>query len=373
MTRICDESRIMFAEIFPFLASHSAAILAAGGLIIGLIFGAVVIATNFCTMGAIADIMTSADYRRFRAWVLAAAVALAGTQALDGAGVISLSQSIYLNGRINWFGSVAGGLVFGFGMVLAGGCPARNLARAGGGDMRALTTVLIMGLSASIAMTGLFAPMRLFAEQHTAIMLPKGTAGSLADLTALTFHLGSVEAVRLVLTSLGAGAVIVWCLSDAAFRRSARDILAGLVIGGCAIAGWALTSLGQDEFAIRPTQLTSVSFVRPVADSIDYVTLFTGMDSMGFGVALVIGTIFGAAAAALLTGRFRLQGFADQVDSWRNLVGAVLMGFGGVVAVGCSIGQGITGISTMAAASFLAFAAITSGAVLGIRWLERRV
>src|SRR5262245_13463824 len=144
----------MFAESSPFVASHSAAIIAAGGLIIGVIFGAVVIITNFCTMGAIADIVTFGDYRRFRSWVLAAAIALAGTQALDAAGIVSLGQSIYLHGRVNWFGSLAGGLVLGFGMVLAGGCPSRNLARAGCGDLRALTTVLIMGVSAPVAMTG---------------------------------------------------------------------------------------------------------------------------------------------------------------------------------------------------------------------------
>jgi len=363
----------MRADNLFFFTENNVAILSAGGFVIGFIFGAIVIATNFCTMGAIADIVTRGDYRRFRSWVLAAAVALIGAQALAAAGFLQLDQSVYLRGGLHWFGSIAGGLIFGFGMVLAGGCPSRNIARAGAGDLRALTTLLVIALFAHMAMGGLLGPARVLVDRYTVASMPGGSPPSLADFAA---HLAGVDgagALRLALALTLASAALFYCFISRPFRSSPRHMLAGATIGGCAVAGWVITTLAHDDFAVTPVAPTSLSFVRPVAESVDYVTRFTGMTAMDFGVALVMGAFAGAMAMALLTRRFRIVGFADGADTSRNLAGAALMGVGGVLALGCSIGQGVAGVSTMAMDSFLAFAAIAAGAVMGIKSIEDRV
>jgi uncharacterized membrane protein YedE/YeeE len=362
----------MHADNLHFVVENAAAILSAGGFVIGFIFGAIVIATNFCTMGAVADIVLMGDYRRFRSWVLAAAVALIGTQALASAGLLHPEQSIYLRGGLRWFGSIVGGLIFGFGMVLAGGCPSRNIARAGAGDLRAATTLLVFALFAHMAMGGLFGPARLWMESVTVVAMPGGMPPSLADITARLAGISHTDAARVTLASVIGIAALLYCFLSAPFRTSPRHMLAGVAIGICTVAGWLVTTLAQDDFAFGNSMPVSLSFVRPVAETFSYLARFTGMIALEFGVALVIGSVAGAMIVALLTRRFRLEGFADSADTGRNLAGAALMGVGGVMALGCSIGQGVAGISTLAVDSFLAFAAMTIGAVTGIRFLAIR-
>ena len=363
----------MRVEASHFFAENSGAILSVGGFVIGFIFGAIVIVTNFCTMGAIADIVTAGDYRRFRSWVLAAAVALIGTQALTAAGLLHIEQSVHLRGGLHWFGSIAGGLIFGFGMVLAGGCPSRTIARAGAGDMRALTALLVVALFAHITMGGLLGPARLLIENTTVAAMPGGAPPSLPHLVAGFAVPDSIGTAQIALAGTLAAAALLYCFASGPFRRAPRHILAGVTVGACTVAGWVLTTLAHDDFVFVPVSPTSLSFVRPLADSFDYVTRFTGMIAMEFGVALMLGAFAGALAAALATGRFRLQGFANSADTGRTLAGAALMGVGGVLALGCSIGQGVSGLSTLAVGSFIAVAAIISGAVAGIRFVESRI
>ncbi len=353
-------------------ADNSAAILAIGGFAIGFTFGAIVLITNFCTMGAIADAVALDDYRRLRSWILASAVALAGAQTLSIAGIVNLDELMYLRGGFDWLGSVAGGLIFGFGMVLAGGCPSRNLVRAGAGDLRALTTLLVMALFAYVTMGGLLGPVRQALENSTAMQPPAGSTSSIADMAAHGVGLNDTGTWRGIAALLIAGSAFGYCFGEAQFRSSARHVFAGVAVGACAIAGWVVTALARDDFALVQSTPASISFVRPVADSFDYLMRFTAMSTTGFNVALVFGSLLGALVAALATGRFQIAGFADPADTKRNLAGAALMGIGGVLALGCSIGQGVTGISTMAAGSFLAFAAMASGAVLGVKYLDRQ-
>jgi uncharacterized membrane protein YedE/YeeE len=360
----------MLANNAQFFAENAAAILLVGGFVIGLIFGAIVMSTNFCTMGAVADIVSFGDYRRFRSWVLAAAVALVGAQMLDAASIVDLDRSIYLRHGLHWVGNIGGGLIFGFGMALAGGCPSRNLARAGAGDIRALMTVVVIGVFAIITHGGLLAPLRLAAESRFILPLPEGVTTSVGDLAGFVLGLDA-GSVRPAVAILIATAAFAYCFKSAAFRASPRHMLAGLGIGALAAAGWAVTGLVYDELSPTPFKPMALSFIRPAAETIAYVLHFTGIGPMTYSMALMFGALVGAMAIARLSGRFRIQGYADSADVKRNLAGAAMMGIGGVLALGCSIGQGVTGVSTMAAGSFLAFAAMALGVVAGVRYLER--
>ena len=146
------------------IAQHTPLALALGGFLIGVLFGWAVYRTNYCAMGSLSDIHNFGDYRRFRAWILAAATALVGATLLETAGVVDLARSMYLAPSFNWVGHIVGGLIFGIGMVLAGGCPSRNLARAGGGDLRALLTLVVLGLVAFMTIAGVLAPARAALE-----------------------------------------------------------------------------------------------------------------------------------------------------------------------------------------------------------------
>ncbi len=344
--------------------------LALGGVLIGFVFGFIVFRTNFCAMGSISDILTFGDYRRFRAWLLAGAVAMIGTQLLAAAGVVDLTKSMYLAPSLNWTGHLLGGLMFGFGMVLAGGCTSRNLVRAGGGDIRSIAILLVVGLFAYMTIGGIFGPARDALMRATAVPLadaPSQSLGAvLSGFSGLDPALLDVLAMILVI-----GGLLAYCLSDRGFRTSAPHLIAGLGIGLCVVAGWALTGLAYDEFATTPVEPTSLTYVRPTADTLEYLERYTAGMVPGFGVATVVGAFAGALLAAVISGRFHVTGFADSADTLRGLAGGALMGSGGVIALGCTIGQGVTGISTLALGSFLAFGAIIAGGIAGVKFMER--
>lgn len=350
------------------LSPHVVAALAA--LPIGFAFGAVSQRTNFCTMGAVSDAVIFGDWRRLRAWLLAIAVAIAGSQVLMSMGLIDLGQSIYLSDRLLWAAALLGGLLFGVGMVFAGGCGSRNLVRVGSGDLRALFIVLVLGISANMTLYGLTALPRVALTNATAMDLQEHGLASQALPDLIVPAWGGVTAVWGWLFGLGlALALAAFCLASATFRRSPRDMIAGLVVGLTVVAGWWVTGvLAVDEF--EPQPLTSLTFVAPVGDSLIYLMTFTG-DRISFGVAAVAGVILGAYVMAMLRGEFRLQGFADSADLLRSLAGAFLMGFGGVTALGCTIGQGVTGLSTLSLGSMIAFASLIAGGVLGVHLLDR--
>jgi uncharacterized protein len=353
------------------LTGNAGLALAIGGLVLGFLFGALVYRTNYCAMGSLSDIVNFGDWRRFRAWILAAAVALIGTQLLAAAGVVALDKSMYLAPALNWFGHIAGGFVFGIGMVFAGGCPSRNLARAGGGDLRSLLTLMVLGLFAYITIGGLIAPLRVAVERWTVTGLPAPTQG-LGDLCAALFGLRAGAASLGIAAALSLAAA-GYCLANSRFRGSPVHVISGLGVGLLVVAGWALTGLAYDELAARPLPPISLTYVRPAGDALEWLQRFTAAPMPGFGVASVFGALLGACAAAVAMGRFRISTFADSGDTLRNLGGAALMGIGGVMALGCTVGQSITGVATLALGSFLTFAAIIAGGFVGLRLLERRI
>jgi uncharacterized protein len=352
------------------IANNAQLILAVGGLLIGTVFGATVYRTNYCAMGSLSDIHNFNDYRRFRAWILAAATALLGTQLLQMAGIVPLEQSMYLAPRLNWLGNIAGGIIFGIGMVLAGGCPSRNLARAGGGDLRALLTLTVLGLVAYMTIAGLIAPIRAALENATALRLSFASSQGIGDLLAATIGM-SHRSINFLAATLIAALGLAYCFGDDRFRRSPVHIVSGVAVGATVIAGWAVTGLAYDDMAARPVPPVSLTYIRPMGDTLQWLALFTATPAPGFGVASVFGTLAGAFAAATAMGRFRLATFADADDTVRNLSGAAMMGVGGVMALGCTVGQAVTGVSTLALGSFITFAAIVAGGFWGLILLER--
>jgi uncharacterized protein len=352
-----------------FLTRDSALALGIGGLVLGFLFGAIVFRTNYCAMGSLSDILNFGDWRRFRAWILAAATALIGAQLLQWAGVVALDKSMYMTPSLGWVGHIVGGLMFGFGMVFAGGCPSRNLSRAGGGDLRALFTLIVLGLFAYMTIGGIFAPVRAAIERASAWALATPTQGIGALVGSVTgVSTGTANAA--ITAAIGALA-LAYCFGNARFRASPVHMLSGIGVGLVVVAGWALTGLAYDEFATRPTAPISLTYVRPAGDALQWLTLYTAAPMPGFGVTSVFGALIGACATSVAMGRFRVATFSDTGDTLRTLAGAALMGIGGVMALGCTVGQGITGISTLALGSFLTFAAIVAGGFYGLRVLER--
>ena len=352
------------------MISAAPQVLAWGGLAIGMVFGMVVERTRFCAMGALSDLHAFNDRRRLRAWLLASAVAIVGAQSLQGAAVVDLGLSMYLAPSFNWLGNILGGLMFGVGMVFAGGCASRNLVRFGAGDVRAAVVLVVMGVCAYMTIGGVFGPLRVALESATAITLPDEMEQSLTALLSLVT--GWPQASTRWLLSLAlAGSLLVYCFGDGEFRRSPALWAGGAVVGLCVVAAWAVSGLTYDEFATMPQLPQGLSFVRPSGDTLDYLERYSAHPVPGFGVAAVMGTVFGAFLAALSAGRFKLAGFADGADTLRNLAGAALMGVGGVMAMGCSIGQSVSGVSTLAVGSLLAAVSLVAGGLCGLRLLER--
>lgn len=354
------------------LSENSAAAQAIGGLVIGAFFGLVVQRTNFCAMGGISDMLTFGDTRRFRAWMLASATALIGAQALAAAGVVDLSKSMYMAPTFDWLGSIVGGLMFGFGMCFAGGCASRNMVRAGAGDLRALFIVILMGIAAYAAIGGLIGPLRAAMSDATALKLEGFgmTDQGLGALIAKLSGMAPAKAVAIAAIAVAA-ALLAYCLADARFRSSPLHVASGVLIGLAVAAGWALTGLSVDEMAATSTAPASLTFVRPSGDTLEWIERFTAQRIPAFGVATVFGVLIGAFLGAITSGRFRLATFADTSDTLRSMFGAIFMGVGGVVALGCTLGQAITGVSTLALGSLLAAAAIIVGGAAGVKTLER--
>lgn len=342
-------------------------IVGGAAFVAGLIFGATAQRTNFCTMGALSDIVFMGDWRRFRAWMLALAVGMIVSQGMHQAGLIDLGKSIYLQGPLAWAGAIIGGLLFGFGMTLAGGCGNKTLVRIGGGNLKSVVTFLVIGLFAYMTLKGLIGLGRVQIEAITNISMA-GTAAN-QGLPALLATLGLAEPVaRWLVVGIIAGGLLIFCFKDTQFRAAHTDIIGGLIIGLLVPAGWWITGvLGADEF--DPTPLSSFTFVAPMGDSMMYLMTYTGA-TINFGIAAVGGVIVGAFLSALTGKSFHVEAFYDAADMGRHLIGAAMMGIGGVMAMGCTIGQGLTGISTLSATSVIALAAILFGGIWGLKYME---
>ena len=340
---------------------------AAGGFALAAVFGFVANKTNFCTMGAVSDMLHMGSLGRLGAWFFAMGLAILGTQALDAAGLVDLAGAIYLTPNFGWLGYVVGGLAFGVGMTLAAGCGQRNLVRAGGGNLKALVVLLVLGITAYTTLRGLLGLLRINVFEAPNVALDEhGLDGQgLATLLAPALGIESPETLRFALAVLLGGGLIAFALSQSAFRRSFDNLLAGVVLGAVVTGGWFVTGyLGNDDF--EPVPLESLTFIAPVGNAINYSMTFTG-STINFGIAAVLGMIAGSFARAVTSGTFRIETFSTRSEMVSHLAGGLLMGFGGVLALGCTIGQGVTGMSTLAAGSLIAVACIIFGSALTMK------
>jgi uncharacterized protein len=330
------------------------------GLVIGLTYGAVGLVSGFCMMSSLRGWWAEGDGRLVRTYALAMGVAIAASQLLATGGLVDLGKSIYLQPSFSAPVMFLGGLLFGYGMVLSNGCGSRALVLLGRGNLRSFVVVIVLGIFAEMTLKGLIAPARI------AIVQASQTTAKLTSLPALlsTIGLGELSA-RMLAASLLSAALIIFAFAHTDFRKSPGQIAAGLVVGLLVAAGWYATGyLGADEF--NPAPVTSLTFIAPIADALQYVMLSTG-STLNFGIVTVFGVFAGSLVTALLTGRFHLEGYTSPRHMLRSAGGAALMGVGGVMAFGCSVGQGLTGLSTLALASFVAVAGILLGTAAGLR------
>lgn len=339
------------------------------GFLAAMLFGAIGNKTNFCTMGAVSDWVNMGDKGRLRAWFVAIGVAIIGTQLLQGFGYIDLGKSIYLTANFGWLGHALGGFLFGVGMTLSGGCGQRTLVRVGGGNLKSLVVMLIMGITAYMTLRGLFAPVRINAIEVNNLDLAARNIPdqSLVSLLQAATGIADANSVRVAVAALVSFGFIAFAFMSADYRRSFDNVLAGISIGLLIVAGWYITGkLGFDEF--EPVRLESYTFVSPVAENINYLMTYTG-STITFGIVAVFGVIAGSFLYALFSGKFHIETFSSREDTINHMVGAVLMGFGGVLSLGCTIGQGVTGMSTLAAGAVITLVMIIFGAALTMKVL----
>lgn len=348
----------------------------AAAFLLSVLFGAITQRTHFCTMGAISDVVNMGDWTRMRQWVLAIGVAMVGFAVLAWAGQIDPAKTIHATRRWLWLSGAVGGLLFGFGMVLASGCGSKTLVRVGTGNLKSLVVMLTMGLAGFATLKGVTAVLRVASVDQVAVEFP--TVANLPHLLAAPLGLTPLGAT-LALGLLIGGALIVWALADRGFLAG-DNLLAGLGIGATVAAMWWVSghlgfvaehpeTLDEVFLATNTGRTEALSFVAPIAYTLDWLILFSDKNKvLTLGVASVAGVIVGSAVAALASRSFRWEGFGSTEDLANHLLGATLMGVGGVTALGCTIGQGLSGISTLSLTSFVALAGIVAGAVLAFKY-----
>lgn len=330
------------------------------GLLIGSAFGAVGLLSGFCLLSGLRGWWIERDDRMIRTFALALAVAIVATQTLVAAGLVDLGKSVYLQPSFSPAVMLLGGALFGYGMVLANGCASRALVLLGRGNLRSLVVVATIAVVAQIAFKGLIAPARI-AVLNWSSLTPADIA-----LPALVASIGIDPGWARILVALAVAVpLLAFALAQGRWHNAPAQLAAGVTVGLLVGAGWFATGyLGADDF--HPAPVASLTFVAPLADSLQYVMLSTAL-TPGFGVALTAGVLAGSLVTSVLTRRFKLEGFSSPRHILRSIAGASLMGCGGALAYGCSIGQGLTGLSTLALPSLIAATGIVAGAWAGLR------
>lgn len=361
---------------------HLATIVASAAFVLALALGWVASHSHFCTMGALSDVVTMGDRGRLRMMLLAIAVAMMATNLMVGLGWIDVSKSLYGADRLLWASHLVGGMLFGVGMTIASGCGARNLVRLGGGNLKSLVVLMCLGLVAYMTLRGVLAPVRVHALEVWSLDL--GRSQLLPRILADASGLSSIHATLLCATVIAAG-ILVYVAKDSEFRRSPQYIAGGVLVGVLVALGWYVTGhigyLAEDPNTLEEAFVgtntrrpESFTFVGPIAYGLELALLWTDASlRVTFGIAGVVGVATGALVYAIFKRQFRWEGFTSASDLRQHLLGGALMGFGGVCAMGCTIGQGITGLSTLALGSFITWIGLATGCVMTIKWMMWRL
>jgi uncharacterized membrane protein YedE/YeeE len=368
------------------------------GFIIAFIMGFVANKTNFCTMGAISDWVNMGDTGRFRAWLLAIAVAMLGVVIFEASGLMDVSSAFppYRAGQLIWAENLLGGIIFGIGMTLASGCGNKTLLRFGAGNLKSVVVIFIIGLIAYFMINPFpGSDQTLFTLLFYPWIRPLAIdLGAGQDLGTLIAGEEGAVMTRLIIGLVLGGATAFFVFKSAEFRKSFDNVLAGLVIGIAILAAWYVTAnVGVDldgetqslrEYAqnwefnateddgiqpadTRPLSAQSYTFINPMGQTLGYASGGFDKALLTFGVVAFLGVVLGSLVWALISRSFRIEWFANFKDFYTHVIGAVLMGFGGVLAMGCTVGQAITGVSTLAVGSFIAFFGIVIGSALTMK------
>lgn len=355
---------------------------------LALVLGAVGQKTRYCTMGAVSDWVNIGDTGRMRAWVFSMAVALGGVVMLEATGAINLGETFppYRTSSFAWLRYIVGGLLFGIGMTLASGCGNRTLVRIGGGNVKSLTVLAVAAVSAYLMLwTPLYEKAFLpWIQASTINLAPHGMpTQELGSVLAGMFGVAPSRTLNLTVGALVALGMLLWVLRSRDFRASSDNIIGGAVVGLVVVGGWYVTGgpMGQawKEYAELATevpsrvQTQSFTFIAPMGDTLRYLMNPVELTLINFGVAALFGVIIGSLLYSVPSKNFRFERFFTLKDFATHVLGGVSMGIGGVLAMGCTIGQGVTGISTLAVGSILAFFAMVIGSILTMKYQYSRM
>jgi uncharacterized membrane protein YedE/YeeE len=352
--------------------------------VIALALGAIVNKTNFCTMGAVSDWINIGDTGRMRAWLFAMAIAISGVLGMEAVDIINLSGETfppYRTANFAWLRYLAGGAMFGIGMTLGSGCGNKTFVRVGAGSLKSL---VVLVFAAGMAYLMMWTPFyeKLFHPwvSATAIDLAQRGVNS-QEIGAVIAGLSGMQSSSTLHWATGgvlALGLFIFVFRSMDFRGSVDNMLGGAAVGLAVLAGWYLTGgpVGQAwkeyaEFASEApsrVQVQSYTFISPMGDSVRYLLSPDNTTLINFGVMALAGVILGSCLYALITRTFRFEWFVSFKDFVNHAVGGVLMGTGGVLAMGCTVGQAITGMSTLALGSLLTFLAIVIGAASTMKY-----
>lgn len=331
---------------------------ALAGLLAGVVLGLAARLGEFCTLGALESALYGADQRRLRLWGVVLGVAIFGTYLGGILGLIDIGGTIYHQLAWNPAAAIAGGLLFGYGMAMAGNCGFGALVRFGGGDLRSLVVVVVMGVFAFVALSGPLAPLRIALFAQDPATGPQGIAATVQSLTGLA---------PIVTAGVIALGLLAWALAHKGLRGSPRQLAWGVAAGLAVVWSFSATSwLARESF--DAVQVEGLSFTAPLGRTLIWVMTSTA-GGISFSVGTVAGVLIGALAGSLWRGLFRWEACEDPRELGRQVSGAAMMGVGGVVALGCSVGQGVSAFATLAWSGPVTLAAIALGAAFGLRQL----
>ena len=331
--------------------------LVAGGLAVGIVFAFLVQRYRFCLVAATGNLLLIKDYRQVLAFAAAWLVGIVGTQSLEMTGVVAVADSAYRNSTLDWFGAAVGGFVFGVGATLAGGCAARTLIRTMEGSIHSLIALAAFIIVAAITQFGFLESFRINLTHATAIELT--TDAGISSILLLPPWVVLVAAIIGLLLFIYQG-----------WQRSPDKTLlvVGCIIGSLVVFGWYVTGvLAQDEF--MPLKPSSVTVSGPLA-RLGYFMLSGRVPEISFSVSFVAGAAIFSLLLALTTGQFKISSPGKGMSKMA-LLGGALMGFGSILAYGCNIGQGLSGISTLSLESLIAVVSMVAGIGAVTKWMEK--